>query len=314
MSATHVVAVALAAMAAVLFGLAAVRQQKAVRESTSAGGGSAGLSLSALGRLLRAPAWLLGALQATVAAGSHVVALALAPITLVQPIGVLAVPVTVIGSAVAARHRPHRRQVIGALLGVGGVAGLTVLLLSAPSRPLVLPPWGVLLAVVLTAVAVAVIVTRGGHAWPVLVRCVVLSVTAAVLFGLNSILLRMVGHLVKAGELTAQVPLLVTAVVGIALALSVGMWAMQSAYAAGSPQVVICCLTLVDPITAVAGGYLLLDDGVMLPGLGWAGALGCIALAALGVVLLSSEHPAAAPHPADLKSVDGGPKQLAGRD
>lgn len=40
--------------------------------------------------LLRQPAWLYGALQATLAGASHIVALVLAPITLVQPVGVLA--------------------------------------------------------------------------------------------------------------------------------------------------------------------------------------------------------------------------------
>lgn len=304
MSGTYLLAVGLAVLGAVLFGLAAVRQHSAVHEATAAEPTTTGLDLSALWRLVRQPAWLLGALQAAVAGGSHVVALALAPLTLVQPIGVLAVPVAVVGSALAARRRPSRPQIVGALLGVGGVAGLAVVLLAPAGRGLVLPPWALLAGVLLAAVAGSVVAIGTGRRWPALARCLVLSFTAAVLFGLNSILLRMVGHLVATGALATQLPLLVTAVLGIALVLVVGLWAMQSAYTVGSAQVVICCLTLVDPFTAVVGGYLLLHDGVTLNGLSWIGALVCTALAAVGVVLLSREPqvPTTVPDPVSTLS------------
>lgn len=226
-------------------------------------------------------------------------ALALAPLTLVQPIGVLPVPVAVVGSALAARRRPSRPQVVGALLGVAGVAGLAVILLAPAGRVLVLPPWTLLAGVLLAAVAGSVVVIVAGRRWPALARCLLLSFVAAVLFGLNSIQLRMVGHLVATGGLPTQLPLLLTAVLGVALVLVVGLWAMQSAYTVGSAQVVICCLTLVDPITAVVGGYLLLNDGVTLSGLSWVGALACTALAAVGVVLLSREAQVTTTVPAD---------------
>ena len=92
------VAVLLATVGAVLFGLAAVRQHGAVRagaEATEDGRHGARAML----RLVRDRSWLAGAVQAVVAGGTHVVALALAPITLVQPVGVIAVPVTVVASA-----------------------------------------------------------------------------------------------------------------------------------------------------------------------------------------------------------------------
>lgn len=290
MSADHLVAVVLAVLAAVLFGLAAVRQHGAVHATMSTGQHGGGLGVAAAWRLVRDPTWLLGALQAAAAAGSHVVALALAPITLVQPIGVLAVPVTVLGSAAAAHRSPGRRPLLGAALGVGGVAALTVVLLGPAAQPVQLPSWGLLLGVVLGIVAGAAVVVRSQQSWPPAARCLLLSVTAAVLFGLNAILLRTIGHLVATGGLAAHLPLLWTALAGMALALPLGLWSMQTAYTAGSPQVVICCLTLVDPITAVVGGFLLLHDGVALSALSWVGAFACTAVAAVGVVLLSSDQ------------------------
>lgn len=170
MSGAHLLAVGLAVLGAVLFGLAAVRQHGAVHEVvdvvTPAGPAVAGLDLSAVRRLVRQPAWLLGAVQVTAAGACHLVALVLAPLTLVQPIGVLAVPVAVVGSAVAVGRWPGRGQVVGALLGVAGVAGLAVLLLAPADRTLAPPPDGVLIAVVLGAAAVGVLVTVRGRTCP----------------------------------------------------------------------------------------------------------------------------------------------------
>ena len=294
MTVAHVVAVLLAALGAVLFGLAAVRQHGAVQDTMSAGHGLAD-SVRSFWRLVRQPSWLLGAVQSTVAGGLHVVALALAPITLVQPIGVLAVPVTVVASAVRERRPPSPAQVVGSVLSVVGVAVLTVLLLAPDAAGLVLPRWPVLAVTVLTLVAASVLVTVLPRPAAPLTRCLVLATAAAVLFGLNSILIRMIGHVLSTGSVGASWPVLLTAVLGLALALPVGLWAMQTAYLAGSPHVVICCLTLADPITAVLGGHWLLQDGVAVSGPALSGAVVCALAAAAGVVLLSRDYPAESP-------------------
>ena len=287
------VAVALAAVGAVLFGLAALRQHGAVLGTLDPVGVTQPQlgQLQAFWRLVRRPDWLVGAAQGLVAGLAHVAALALAPITLVQPVGVLAVPVTVIASAWAVRQRPSRAQVLGSLLSVTGIGVLTVLLLVPATQPVVLPGALLLGGVVLAAVALTgVAVLTRTRAAPLL-RCVTLAAAAAVLFGLNSILIRTAGHLVSAGQVASEVPLLVVSIAGVALALPVGLWAMQIAYLSGSAHVVLCCLTLVDPVTAVLGGRLLLHDGVAVSGPLVVAAVGCAALAGWGVVLLAQEYP-----------------------
>ena len=124
---------------------------------------------------------------------------------------------------------------------------------------------------------------------PALLGCVGRAVVAAVLFGLVPVLVRTLGEIVRS---PAAVPgaLLVTALVGVAVALRVGVWAMRSAYLLGAPQVVTCCLTLVDPLTAVVGGRTLLHDGAALTGPTLAAAAGCALAAAVGVVLLTRDH------------------------
>jgi hypothetical protein len=92
-------------------------------------------------------------------------------------------------------------------------------------------------------------------------------------------------------------------VLGLGLSLPAGLWAMQTAYLSGSPHVVICCLTLVDPISAVIGGHLLLQDGVDIAGLRLGGAVFSAVVAAAGVLLLSRNYPDELPHGAPTTPV-----------
>lgn len=295
MSTAHVVAVLLAAVGAVLFGLAAVKQHGAVRAGAEATENRQRGVREVL-RLVRDRTWLAGAAQAVVAGGTHVVALTLAPITLVQPVGVIAVPVTVVASAWRTRRRPSTTQIVGSAMSLAGIAALTVLLLSPTAQTVVLPPWGVLAG---TTLALAASTTLG-VATPIATsrpgaRSIALATLAALLFGLNSVLLKVIGEAISSGFVPADRPDLLVAVLGIALALPVGLWAMQTAYLNGSPQVVICCLTLADPLTAVIGGYLLLGDGVDAGAGTLLAAIVCSLVAAAGVVVMSKEYPTEVP-------------------
>lgn len=287
---SQALAVALAALGAVLFGLAALRQHGAVL-ATVDGPRTGRSQLRALWGLARQPAWLIGTAQGLAGGLAHVAALALAPIALVQPVGVLAVPVTVAASAWAARRRPSGIEVLGSTLSVSGIAALTVLLLLPATQPLVLPRPLVLGVVVLVAaVLTGAAALIGGRSRPLL-RCVTRAAGAAVLFGLVSVMLRLGGHVLSIGAGGQQVPLLVVSALGAAVALVVGLWAMQTAYLSGSAHVVLCCLTLVDPVTAVLGGGLLLHDGVALSSSLLLAAVGCAALAGAGVLLLARAYP-----------------------
>lgn len=296
-------AVGLSVLGAVLFGLAAVRQHGAVRHAIADEHAGERQSLAAFIRMMRRPAWLAGMAQAVAAAGAHIAALALAPIMLVQPIGVLAVPVTVVASAVREHRKPSPGQVAGSTLSVCSIAGLTLLLVpSAAGAGNASLPSVVALVVSLVAVtAVALAARMVSGSMPALVRCAVLATTAAALFGLNSVFLRTVGEVLSSD--TPAVPLLVTALLCIGVALPVGVWSMQTAYISGSPHVVICCLTLVDPVAAVALGQWLLHEGATMGPVRIALSAVCVLAAAGGVVLLSRTYPVVPAQPAGGASV-----------
>ncbi len=64
---------------------------------------------------------------------------------------------------------------------------------------------------------------------------------------------------------------------------------MQQAFASGPPEVVVACLTVVDPIVAVVLGVALLGEGV--PDAPLPLMFGCAAAAAAGVAALARHHP-----------------------
>lgn len=290
MTPNEVTGVVLAAVGAVLFGLASVRQHGAVQETMSAHH-SVAESVQAFGRLIREPSWLRGAVETVVGSGMHVVALALAPITLVQPVGVIAVPITVAAAALRSGRRPTTSHLLGSALSVVGIGALTVLLIVPPAHPVILPRWGSVVAVLSVPLLVAVLAALLRRVGPPLLRCIALASTAAMLFALNAVLIRLLGHLVRTGSVQAASPVLLTSALAIGVALPVGLWTMQSAYLSGSPHVAICCLTLIDPVTAVVGGHLLLRDGVEVGRATLAVALCCALVAAARVLLLSRDYP-----------------------
>ena len=288
----HALALALAVAGAALFGLAAVRQHGAVQLSLAGDLDGRPGGARAFWRLVRRPAWLLGSLQGIVAGGLHVAALALAPIALVQPVGVLAVPVTVALRARSGHHRPTRRQLTGCILSVASIVVLTLLLVGAAHGAVHphLPAAGALAAVVLAVLAGAVLTSVLAPRLPRPLSGPTLACAAAVLFGLTSVLLRIVGATLLDGRVGSAPGLWVVALVGALMSACVGTWLMQTAYGSGAPQVAVCCLTLVDPLTAVGGGGLLLHEGLHLTALSGTATVVCALLAAAGVVLLSGKQ------------------------
>jgi hypothetical protein len=89
-------------------------------------------------------------------------------------------------------------------------------------------------------------------------------------------------------------PAVAAAIAGIGVAIVVGGWLVQQAFASGPPEVVIACLTVVDPIVAVILGAVLLGEGAATPPATWVLLIAAASAAAVGVVGLAKHHPDAA--------------------
>lgn len=283
------IAVALAVLGAALFAGAAVLQHREVadlygqplpRERV--------LSLRRLSRIARRPGWLAGFGLAGGGTIVHAVALALAPLRLVQPIGVLAVPVAVLLSSLHSRRAPGRSVVLGGILTMTGVAVFVAASVGgATGNP---PPPGSTLPTTLVVGGIVVALAVVGLAIGGWLRCVACATAGATAFGLLSALMRVIFQEIGRGTPWYDPQVLGTGASAVA-ALVLGGWLVQQAYPSGPPEVVVACLTVVDPIVAVLLGALLLGEGADTPVGTWFLLGGAAVAAAAGVLVLARLHP-----------------------
>lgn len=289
-------AILLAVLGAVCFAGAAVLQHRAVAATAPlpAERSEPGRALSLAGLLAatRRPGWLLGLALAGSGTLLHGIALVLAPLSVVQPVGVLAVPIAVVLTAARTGRRPGGGVLVAVAVCVAGVAAFVGIAAgSAVNTP---PPGGATLMAGLAVAAVVAALAAVGLDHTGWIRCVACATGGAVAFGLVSTLLRAVTQDVFFGA-TAVLDLGVLATLaGIGAALLAGGWLVQQAFASGPPEVVIACLTVVDPIVAVVLGTVLLGEGAATPARTWLLLVAAAAVATAGVVALARHHPDAA--------------------
>jgi hypothetical protein len=244
-------AIAFALLAAVCSAVGAQLQHTGVRAETR----ERALRLSGLGRLARNRNWLTGFGVLAACAVLQVLALALAPVSVVAPMVVLALPIVAVLNARAGQFRLDA----AAWLAIGATALAVSVFVAVTARSRAeaqLPPDAMLLAVELVAVGVGVLFV-GALALRGMPRCVALALAAGAAYGLVSVLVRDVAYTVRVAGI-AEVPLL--SLLGVVLAFLAGSWLVQLGYASGPPDVVVGCQTLANPVVASAIGIGLLDE------------------------------------------------------
>jgi cytochrome P450 len=210
-----------------------------------------------LWQVVRRPAWLAGFAVGTFGAGLHAVALAWAPLSLVQPLGVTTLLFAVPLAAVVLRRRPDRAELgAAAVTGVGLAALLSSLQL--PAAPPLLTPGGLLLLVGATTGCLGLLVAAA-RATSGSVRTVLLSCAAGTSFAVTAALVRAITHQVAAsgpaGLLSWTTPAMcVNAVTGLLLE--------QAAYKSGRLGAAVGVMTVIDPLVAVAVGATVLGQPV----------------------------------------------------
>lgn len=283
------VAIVLATLGAACFAVAATLQHRAVGAVTPAGPNSA-MTPRRLVTLAVRPGWLAGFGFGVAGGALHAVALVLAPLSVVQPVGALAVPIAVVLAARLTGRRPPAAVLAAVALTVAGVAVFVAV--TAGSAVSGQVPTGPLLAAGAGAAATVALLVAVAWANPGWIRNVACATAAAIAFGFESVLLRALAQLFDAGE--APLTVLLPALGGIGVALLVGGWLVQQAFAAGPPEPVVAGLTVVDPIVAVGLAAVLLGEGARTPPDLALLLLACAAAAAAGVLALARHHPDAA--------------------
>ena len=279
------VAIGLALVDAMCFAGSAALQHRAVADKQADGH----LTLSGLRSVVKRRHWQAGVALGGLAVLLHAIALLLAPLRVVQPIGVLAVPTAVLLTARRVRLRPPPGVVVGAALAVAGVVSFVAVSAGSVASH---PPEGSAIAVACVIVAaVVLLLTLAGLTTRGWLRCVTYATAAATAFGLVSALVRAVSLSVTSGEAGLLDPSTLLAAAVVLCVTVGGGWLVQQAYAAGAPAVVVASLTVVDPIVAVLLGAVLLGEGAQTPVGLWLVMGTATAAAVAGVITLAKYHP-----------------------
>lgn len=277
-----IVAIALAVLAAVALAYGALYQHDAVAGQNDSHNG---LSWAHFKELLSNRKWLIGLIITGLGTVGNIVALALAPVMVVQPVGAFSLIVSVL---LGVRHRGLKvnRRLVQA------VVWCTV---------------GVTIFVALSATTARTEVHLGSDALPLVwITAVILALGLGIMLFFRSapqlVLIMAAGllfacvatntHLVSVQLLRAGLDQVTWLnVIALIAATAIGSWFVQNAYAAGPPEMVIAGLTVVDPIGAVILGSVVLGEAASAPV--WLivviAATGLVAC--LGVVVLSRYHP-----------------------
>ena len=288
----HVFAVLLAVVSAIGLATGTHLQHRAVSTQTTSSGASAGASVV---EAIRRPAWLLGMTVMVAATLVSVVALGLAPVALVQPIGALSLVCAALISARVLRVRINRGLVTGiglAVLSVGAFVGLSAGFVreSTPSDAELFALAGLMLALIV--VAVVVVRASRGHLARVITAGVLFgSVAAAVHIVASEAIACLGGGACRLVGASAQ-PLPIAVLFVLLVSGSVlGGWLVQTAYASGPPETVLAGLTVIDPIVAVLIGAAILGEYVIMPFPVVLALICTAAVACFGVALIVRHHP-----------------------
>ena len=294
-------AVLLAVLGAFCLAFGAQRQGSAVKADT----GGLALSTHGLLRLARNPRWVFGFMLLCVGMAMNAVALVMAPLTVVQPIGAIALVITTVVNTKDQGLSMNRASIVAISLCVTGSALFVVLAVNVTQENHNVSSSDELTIVLLLALAVGLFGTLA-----VLFRhrmsAFVYILGAGVLFGFVAVLTRIIGrHLLDPnGQFLLNVPWY--SAVAIVAAGVLGSWFVQNAYSSGPPDLVIAGLTVIDPIVGIAIGIVILGElrpdvqPVMAIAMGTAASL-----AIVGVIALSRHHPEVTKRKKDARKAAG---------
>ncbi len=249
------VEILLALLAALLFALGTVLQQKAsLDEPSTAEGSSSGLLL----RMARRPVWLAGIAADALGFGAQAVALTIGRIAVVQPLLITSVVFALpLGARLTGQH-VGRREIGGAVLVTSALA--VFLLVADPSggrNDAPLGQWLIAGAVFGALSAVLVLAASRTHSPPA--KAALLGTATGLLFGLSAALTKAVGDQVEEDLFTIFVNWHLYALIVVGYA---SMTLNQLALATGALAPAVATAMAFDPISSVVLGTTLLQESL----------------------------------------------------
>ncbi|MFE6479365.1 DMT family transporter [Streptomyces rochei] len=251
---------------------------------------------------LRRPGWWAAVALNGLGGLLHVVALALGPLSLVQPLGALTIVFALPMAALFVGRRAGATAWRGAVMATVGLAGLLALVGASDAQSLDTAQ-RIATAGVTGAVVVALMIAgRAAHRHPA-VRSILLATASGIAFGMSSVFTKSVAVDWTGGVSAADLPSM--AVIGVLA--TAGMLLSQASYRGAGLAAPLATLTVVNPVVAAVVGITMFGETFRYGTTGTALALGCGVVAAGGLILLTTERIAreAAEEAASTAAPDG---------
>lgn len=298
LSSIPVVGIVLALVAAVLLAVGTQFQHRGVNlvDAATAKDARTGLSLGQLRSLLARPSWVIGTVLLGAAIVLQLTSLTVAPLTVVQPLGAVALVATAILNARLSRvplDRVSIRAIVVCVFGVAVFVGIAAFVTERhPITATQLATVLIILSVVLAIFVTLFAVMRKRSPRPVFY-----VIAAGVLFGfvvtLANVVIGRVQTIILANFAIDSADILtILCLVGLVAAALLGTYFVQTAHSSNPPDLVVAGLTVIDPIVAVTIGIVVLGEAANAPVWAMFAFAGAAATAIWGVVTLSRHHTA----------------------
>ncbi|WP_187369991.1 DMT family transporter [Streptomyces boluensis] len=234
---------------------------------------------------LRRTAWWVAVGLNGLGAALHVAALAFGPLSLVQPLGALTIVFALPLAALLVGRGTGRTAWRGAIMATVGLAGLLALAGNSGSDSLARPERLLLGLVTFGTVGALMLAAHTARRFPV-VRSVLLATGSGIAFGIASVFTKTVTvDLTSGAGLSGASSLLVIAVLATG-----GLLLSQAAYRGAGLAAPLAVVTVVNPVVAAAVGLTLFGETFRYGTVGTVVALLFGAVAAGGLVLLTTER------------------------
>jgi hypothetical protein len=287
--------IGLAVVAAALLAVGNELQARGVSAVTQRSGEAPGLGVKQFRALFRSGVWLLGTVALGLSVLVQLASLTLAPLIVVQPVGVAALVFAALLTAWLTRRAPTHRVVRSILICIGGVGVfVTVAALVAQQhaiRDTELIAILVVLAVVLIGLAAVFVyfrVSHGGHVPPIVFVLAGGTLTGFVATLGKTVILRVQTVLSTEFVFDAATVLTGVCVLGLLVAGGLSIYFVQMSHTGNRPEVVVAGLTVIDPFVAVILGVTILGEAAGAPLWALAAFVLAGATAVAGVFLLSA--------------------------